>query len=166
MIAGVLTAIAAFLGIIAGIVKKSPKIKKSGIGFGIASFLCFGLIFFWYRIATPSFNKGQMNRFSGTYVLHESAKPTLKQFGITEFGQELTLNANGTFKVDSISGLGLEKSGKWKTGGIDGAFEFHDSNGILLEFAFPSGGGTNARLSFHYNTGEWDNPEQILFVKK
>lgn len=154
--------------LIIGLVKKSSKLKKIAIGIGVVPILCFGLIVFWYAIAIPSFNNNQMKDFAGVYVPHKSATEFLKENGITKNELRLTLYSDGTYKFDGIKGISLEKKGTWKTGGIDGLFEFHDEDGNLSEWASPSGSGEESTLSIEYQKDEndWQNTETILFVKE
>ena len=57
-----------------GIFKKSQKLKKIAFGIGTVPIMCFGLIAFWYLIAVPSFNKSEMEEFSGTYEIQTVEK--------------------------------------------------------------------------------------------
>lgn len=154
--------------LIIGLVKKSSKLKKVAIGIGIVPILCFGLIIFWYAIAVPSFNDNQMEDFAGVYVPHISAIKFLNENGITKNELKLTLYLDGTYKFDGIEGIALDKKGTWKTGGIDGLFEFHDEDGSLSEWASPSGIGKESALSIEYtkDKDDWRNTESILFVKQ
>jgi hypothetical protein len=148
-----------------GLAKKSRKLKKIGLGIGIVPLFCFGIIAYYYLIAVPSLNNSQMEEFSGTYLLANSAQQLLKMNGFSE-NPKLTLNPDGTYQFDSIPGLGLGKRGLWKTGGIDGQFEFHDENGSLMEWGMPNGGGNNCGLSFDYENDktEFSGMEQIHFT--
>lgn len=107
-----------------------------------------------------------MEDFAGTYVLHNSAEQIIVEKEQDSQYPKLILLSDGTYKFDGIEGVGLEKSGAWKTGGIDGMFEFVVNNGS--EWAIPSGGENNAALSFEYeiDEGGWENTKRILFVKK
>ncbi|MBO0592986.1 hypothetical protein I2486_16405 [Cellulophaga sp. E16_2] len=149
-----------------GLIKKSSKLKKIALGIGIIPILCFGLIGFWYAIAVPSFNNSQMEDFAGIYILHKSGTELLTKNGIDRNQIELTLNSDGTYRFDGIEAIGLDKNGTWKTGGIDGMFEFDVQHGI--EFANPSGSGDESALSFKYqmDKGDWENTKSILFVKR
>ncbi|WP_047548462.1 hypothetical protein [Psychroserpens sp. Hel_I_66] len=151
-----------------GLIKKSSKLKKVAFGIGVVPILCFGLIIFWYAIAVPSFNNNLMEDFAGVYIPHKSATEFLNENGVTENELKLTLYSDGTYKFDGIEGFGLEKIGTWKTGGIDGQFEFHDENGSLSEWASPSGSGDESSLSFEYQLDEddWQNRKSILFIKQ
>ena len=154
--------------LIIGLAKKSSKLKKIAIGIGVVPILCFGLIIFWYAIAVPSFNNNQMEDFAGVYVPHKSATEFLNENRITKNELKLTLYSDGTYKFDGIKGISLEKKGTWKTGGIDGLFEFHDEDGSLSEWASPSGSGKESALSIEYvkDENDWRNTERILFVKE
>lgn len=156
------------ISLIVGINKKSAKRIKVALGIGIIPVLCFGLIAFWYFIAVPSYNKSEMENFSGTYVPNVQAMELLNENGINSNELELILLSNGTYKFDVIEGIRLKKNGTWKTGGIDGMFEFYDKEGSLLQRASPSGSGENSRLSFKYqiDQGNWKNTETIVFEKK
>ena len=149
-----------------GLGKKSSRLKKIGIGIGIVPILCFGLIALYYLFILPSLHKNQMEDFAGTYVLHNSAEQIIVEKEQDSQNPKLILLSDGTYKFDGIDGVGLDKSGTWKTGGIDGMFEFDVNNGS--EWAIPSGGGNNAALSFAYeiDEGGWENTKRILFVKK
>ncbi|WP_047414098.1 hypothetical protein [Cellulophaga sp. Hel_I_12] len=156
------------ISVIVGIIKKSEKQIKIAIGIGIIPVLCFGLIAFWYFIAVPSFNKSEMEDFSGTYAPNKQAMELLNENGINSNEVELILISNGTYEFDVIAGIGLKKNGTWKTGGIDGMFEFYDKEGALLQWVNPSGSGENSKLSFEYqmDQSDWKNRKTILFVKK
>jgi energy-coupling factor transporter transmembrane protein EcfT len=151
-----------------GIAKKSSKLKKIALGIGVVPILCFGLIFFWYAIVVPSFNNNQMEDFAGVYVPHKSATESLNENVITKNELKLTLYSDGTYKFDGIKGIELGKKGTWKTGGIDGLFEFRDEEGRLSEWASPSGSGKESALSFDFKIDKKDrtNTEIILFIKK
>jgi energy-coupling factor transporter transmembrane protein EcfT len=151
-----------------GIAKKSSKLKKIALGIGVVPILCFGLIFFWYAIVVPSFNNNQMEDFAGVYVPHKSATEFLNENVITKTELKLTLYSDGTYKFDGIKGIELEKKGTWKTGGIDGLFEFRDEYGRLSEWASPSGSGKESALSFDFKIDKKDrtNTKIILFIKK
>ncbi|WP_405397564.1 hypothetical protein [Maribacter sp. Asnod2-G09] len=149
-----------------GLGKKSSKLKKIGIGIGIIPILCFGLIALYYLVILPSLHKNQMEDFSGTYVLDNSAEQIMSKKELDSQYPKLVLLSDGTYKFDGIEGVGLEKSGTWKTGGIDGMFEFDVKHGS--EWAIPSGSENDAALSFDYeiDEGDWENTERIVFVKK
>ena len=118
-----------------GLVKKSQKLKKIAFGVGTIPIMCFGLIAFWYLIAVPSFNKSEMEEFSGTYKIQTIEKENTNT--------ELKLFEDGTYSFNGKENVGLAKSGTWKTGGIDGQFEFYNENGNLIEFASQFGGNGN-----------------------
>ncbi|WP_348702486.1 hypothetical protein [Tenacibaculum sp. 190524A02b] len=129
--------------------------KKIAFGIGIAPIICFGLIVFWYLIAVPYFNKNEMERFSGTYEIQTIEK------GKEKTNSELNLFADGTYKFNGNENIGIAKSGIWKTGGIDGQFEFYDDNGNLIEYASQFGGNGNEKIIFNlYDSNE------IRFIKK
>ncbi len=109
-----------------------------------------------------------MEDFAGIYVPHKSATEFLNENGITKNELKLTLYADGTYKFDGTKGIGLENKGTWKTGGIDGLFEFHDEDGKLSEWASPSGSGKESALSFEYvkDENDWQNTESVLFIKE
>ena len=137
-----------------GIFKKSQKLKKIAFGIGTVPIMCFGLIAFWYLIAVPSFNKSEMEEFSGTYEIQTVEK------GKEKTNTELNLFADGTYKVKGKENVGISKSGTWKTGGIDGQFEFYDENGNLIEYASQFGGNGNEKIIFNlYESNE------IRFIK-
>jgi hypothetical protein len=150
-----------------GLIKKSSKLKKLSLGIGIVPILCFGLITFWYLIAVPSFNKSQIQDFAGAYEINNSAYELITKNGLDKKKPKLILFTDGTYKFDEMEGVGLKKSGTWKTGGIDGLFEFYDERGILSEWASPSGSGKESALSFDFKIDkkDWTNTERILFVK-
>lgn len=152
--------------ILIGLGKKSFKLKKIGLGIGIVPILCFGLIALYYLLILPSLHKNQMEDFAGTYVLHNSAEQIMAKKELDSQSPKLILLSDGKYKFDGIEGVGLEKSGTWKTGGIDGMFEFDVKHGT--EWASPSGSGKDAALSFDYqnNEDDWENTERIMFVKK
>jgi len=126
---------------IIGLAKKSSNLKKVAIGIGIVPILCFGLILFWYAIAVPSINENQMEDFAGVYVPYKSATKFLNENGITKNELKLTLYSDGTYKFDGIEGIAIEENGTWKTGGIDGLFEFYDEDGSLSQWVSPSDSG-------------------------
>lgn len=165
-VGGIFLAISLIVLII-GLIKKSSRLKKIALGFGIVP-VCVGLIAFWYMIAIPSFDKNQMGDFAGTYVPNKTAMELLAKNGLKTNNPKLILLSDGTYKFDIIEGVGLEKSGTWKTGGIDGMFEFYDKDGNLMEWASPSGSGDESALSLEYQLDEddWQNRKSILFIKK
>ena len=137
-----------------GAIKKSSKLKKIALGIGIVPIMCFGLIAFWYMIAIPSVNKSEMEEFSGTYEIQTSEN------GIKKDNSKLKLFANGTYKFNGNINIELGKNGTWKTGGIDGHFEFYDESENLKEFASPFGGDGNEKIIFNlYDTNE------VRFIK-
>ncbi|WP_299060497.1 hypothetical protein [uncultured Polaribacter sp.] len=116
--------------------------------------MCLGLITFWYLIAVPSFNKSEMEEFSGTYEIQTVEK------GKEKTNSELNLFEYGTYKFKGKENVGIAKSGTWKTGGIDGQFEFYDKNGNLIEYASQFGGNGNEKIIFNlYESNE------IRFIK-
>jgi len=162
---GIIGLIISVIIILIGLYKKSRKLKRIGIGIGTVPILCFGLIAFWYMIAIPSFDKNELKDFSGIYKPHKSAEKLLKENGL--FKNQLILKSNGTYLFDSIPGIGLHKSGKWKTGGIDGLFIFYDNNDTQIEFGSPSGSGMNCGISFRFRLNEDDFFEtESLYFKK
>lgn len=178
MIEGLLLIILIFFGglfliislitLLIGFVKKSSKLKKFACGIGVVPILCFGILMYWYLIAIPSFNKSQMDDFVGIYVPNDYAQELLTQNGLATNEIKLILFSNGTYKFDTIQGVELEKSGIWKTGGIDGMFEFHNNEGRLIDWGIPSGNDNNSTLSFEYqiDKDDWKNNNRILFIKK
>ena len=91
--------------------------------------MCFGFIAFWYLIAVPSFNKSEMEEFSGTYKIQTIGKENTNT--------ELKLFEDGPYSFNgNRNSVGLAKSGTWKTGGIDGQFEFYNENGNLYRVCF------------------------------
>jgi len=135
-----------------GLFKKSQKLKKIAFGVGTIPIMCFGLIAFWYLIAVPSFNKSEMEEFSGTYKIQTIEKENTNT--------ELKLFEDGTYSFNGKENVGLGKSGTWKTGGIDGQFEFYNENGNLIEFASQFGGNGNEKIIFNlYDSNE------IRFIK-
>jgi len=109
-----------------------------------------------------------MGDFAGTYVPNKSAIELLTENGLKTNNPKLILLSDGTYKFDIIEGVGLEKSGTWKTGGIDGMFEFYGKDGNLSEWASPSGSGDESVLSLEYQLDEddWENTKSILFIKQ
>jgi hypothetical protein len=164
---GIMGLIISVITLLVGIIKKSRKVIKVGIGIGIVPILCFGLIALWYMFAIPSFNKSELKDFSGTYFPHKSAEKVLKENGLFENKNRLILKSNGRYLFDSIPGIGLHKSGKWKTGGIDGLFIFYDNNDKQIEFGSPSGSGMDCGISFQFQPNEDDffGTESIYFKK-
>ncbi len=160
--------ITSLITLVIGIIKRSTKIKQIGIGIGLVPILCFGLIAFWYSIAIPSFNQNQMEDFSGTYIPHHSSQGLINKKGMNGLEPNLILNSDGTYLFDSIPGIRIEKKGTWKTGGIDGAFEFHNERGSLSGRADPSGSGKDSALSFDFRLDkkDWKSTKRILFIKK
>ena len=135
-----------------GIFKKSQKLKKIAFGIGTVPIICFGLISFWYLIAVPSFNKSEMEEFSGTYKTETIEKE--------KTNTELKLFEDGTYTFNGKENAGLAKSGTWKTGGIDGQFEFYNENGNLIKFASQFGGNGNEKIIFNlYDSNE------VRFIK-
>lgn len=138
-----------------GAVKKSSKLKKIASVIGFFPILCFVLFVSWYTIAIPSFNNTQMEKFSGTYEIETIAK------GIEKTNTKLNLFTDGTYKFIGDKNVGIAKSGTWKTGGIDGRFEFYDENENLIEFASAFRDNGNEKIIFNlYDLNE------IRFIKK
>lgn len=134
--------------LIFGAIHKSSKLKKIAFVIGVVPIICFGMIAFWYVIAIPSFNNSQMETFSGTYESYKSENELLTN-------NKLILLEDGTYKFEGMKGFRLEKNGTWKTGGIDGQFEFYDNNERLIEFASPFGGDGNEKIIFNlYDSNE------------
>lgn len=156
------------ISLIVGIIQKSERQKKIAFRIGLIPVLCFGLVAFWYLVVVPSFNKSEMQDFTGTYVPNKQTMELLNKNGIESNNIELILRSNGTYKFDIIEWFGLEKNGTWKTGGIDGMFEFHDKDGNLSEWASPSSSGENSKLSFEYkiDKSDWNNRKTIVFIRK
>lgn len=166
-ILGIIGLIISVLIILIGLIKKSRKLKRVGIGIGIVPVFCFGLIAFWYMIAIPSLNKSEFDDFSGIYTLNESAEKLLSENGLLKKKHFLILKSNGTYTFDSITGIKLRQSGKWKTGGIDGNFMFYDNNGNLIDFGMPSGSGNSCGLSFQFRPNKDDFLRtQDIYLKK
>jgi hypothetical protein len=131
-----------------GAIHKSSKLKKIAFGIGVVPILCFGTIVFYYVIAIPSFNNSQMKGFSGTYLSYKSENELSTK-------NKLILLGDGTYKFEGMKGLTLEKNGTWKTGGIDGCFEFYDNNGRLINLASPIEGDGNEKIVFNlYDSNE------------
>jgi len=151
-----------------GFFRKSKKLKKIGLGIGMIPLLCFGLIVFWYKIAIPSFNKSQMEEFAGIYEPNNSGKELLIKNGLSQNSPQLILHQDGTYAFDSIVGFGLEKKGIWKTGGIDGVFDFHRENGSLTKRAYPLGSGIKSALTMEHqlNKDDFFNKVNVTFIKK
>lgn len=115
-----------FFTVIFGFFAKHKNALKIGKYLFLIPIFCFGLIYFWYNIAVPSFNKSQQKEFSGTYKLDNSLSDI-----------KLYLNADGTYYYDSIPNMRIPKKGLWKTGGIDGYFEFMNLKGNLESHVWP-----------------------------
>lgn len=89
-----------------------------------------------------------MEEFSGTYKIQTIEKE--------EPNTELKLFEDGTYTFNGKENVGLAKSGTWKTGGIDGQFEFYSENGNLIEFASQFGGNGNEEIIFNlYDSNEF-----------
>ncbi len=127
-----------------GVIKKSSKMKKIALGIGTIPIICLAIITFWYEIAVPSFNNNQMKDFSGTYKSFKSENEL--EFNKTK----LILLADGTYKFEGKGEIKLKKEGTWRTGGIDGYFEFYDNDKNLLEFASPFGEDGNRKIVFNF----------------
>ena len=141
--------IVSLIFLLIGAIKKSSKLKKIALKTGIVPIMCFGLIAFWYMIAIPSFNNSEMEEFSGTYEIQTADKR------IDKTKTKLKLFADGTYKFIGEENVKIAKSGTWKTGGIDGHFEFYDENENLIEFASPFGGNGNEKIIFNlYDSNE------------
>jgi len=153
---GIIGLIISVITLLVGIINKSRKIKIIGIGIGFVPILCFGLIALWYMIAIPSFDKSQLQDFSGIYSPSNSAKKILLENGIINKSNQLILKSNGTYLFDSIPGVRLHKNGKWKTGGIDGNFIFYNNSDKQIDFGFPSGSGMKCGISFQFQLNEDD----------
>lgn len=165
---GGLSLLISLIVLIIGLIQKSSKLKKIAFRIGMVPIFCFGILIFWYQIAIPWLNRNQMEDFSGTYVLSNSSKIMLRENGLVTSEIELTLYSEGTYNFYGIEGVVLEKSGIWKTGGIDGLFQFYDQNGNISGWASPSGSGDKSALSIDYqnNKGDLIRSERILFIRK
>ena len=113
----------ALVVIIIGLLIKNVKLTRIGLysffGFPILIVI---LYFFWYAFVVPIFNNSFQKEYSGTYKL-ENVKEEFKIY----------LNSDGTYYYDNIPNIDLPKKGTWKTGGIDGAFEFYNVKGNLVK---------------------------------
>lgn len=90
----------------------------------------------------------------GTYESYKSENEL-------EFNKpKLILLEDGTYKFEGMKGFRLEKNGTWKTGGIDGHFEFYNNNESLIEFASPFGGDGNEKIIFNLH-----DSNEVTFFK-
>jgi len=145
----------ALILLLIGVFKKSTQLKIIAFGIGIIPILCYGLVSLWYYVVIPSFDKTQMKEFSGTYQVQNTNNKTEKSTDI------LNLSEDGTYIYTGTGDIALAKYGTWKTGGIDGVFEFYNEKGRRIEFASPSGGDGNEKITFNLY-----GSNQAQFVKK
>lgn len=143
VIVGAVSFFAAFFTVIFGFSAKHKLALKIGKYLFAIPVFCFGLIFFWYNIAIPSFNNSQQIEYSGTY----KTENTLLDF-------KLYLKADGTYHYDSIPNMRIPKKGLWKTGGIDGYFEFMNLKGNLESHVWPGVFENKKYLTFSLEEGE------------
>ncbi|MDP2068767.1 MAG: hypothetical protein Q8K04_07350 [Lutibacter sp.] len=165
---GIIGLIISIIILIIGLIKKSRKLKMTGMIFLMIPIFCYGLIYFWYNKVIPNSNDKLSNEFVGKYSTHKiKSKKFLKRNGLFDKERFLILKADGTYEFDTIPGVNLWKTGKWKTGGIDGAFEFYNEKGEKTEFGFPFGSGENCGLEFDFrpNNKDFRNTEQITLIK-
>jgi len=124
--------------ILYALIRRNKKtIKNSFYSLSIPVFI-FSLIFFWYGVMIPIFNNNEMKNYSGTYINENS-------------NLKIILKEDGTFIADSIPRLELTKIGTWKTGGIDGMFEFYNTQGHLIYYV-NNGQNTDGVLSITIST--------------
>lgn len=165
---GIIGLIISIVIILVGLIKKSRKLKMTGMILLMIPIFCYGLIAFWYKIIIPNSNDKLSSEFVGVYSTHKiKSKKFLKRNGLFDKERFLILKVDGTYEFDSIPGVDLWKKGKWKTGGIDGAFEFYNEKGENIEFGFPFGSGDNCGISLHYrpNDKDFTSTENITFIK-
>jgi len=165
---GITGLVISILILLVGLIKKSRKLKITGMIFLMLPIFSYGLITFWYKIVVPNSNDKLANEFVGIYSTHNvKSKKFLKRNGLFDKERFLTLKDDGTYEFDSIPGVKLWKSGKWKSGGIDGAFEFYNDKGDNVDYSYPFGSGDNCGLTFHYrpNDKDFKSTEQIALIK-
>ncbi|SDR95608.1 hypothetical protein SAMN05216503_1507 [Polaribacter sp. KT25b] len=165
---GIVGLIISIIILLVGLIKKSKKLKMTGLIFLIIPIFCYGLIQFWYKIVIPNSNDRISNEFVGVYSTHKvKSKKFLKRNGLFDKERFLILKEDGTYEFDSIPGVDLWKRGKWQTGGIDGAFDFYNNKGDLIERGMPFGSGDNCGLEFDFypNPKDYKKRENLTLIK-
>ena len=177
MIESIIFMILSFIGIIGfiisiivlliGLIRKSRKLKMTGIVLLMIPVFCYGIIQFWYKVIIPNSNENISEDFVGVYSTHKiKSTKFLKRNGLYDKERFLKLKGNGTYEFDTIPGVGLWKKGRWESGGMDGVFNFYDENGNLIEWGSPSGSGNNCGISFEYNPTETNKENLRILLKK
>lgn len=115
---------------------KSSALRKVAFYLGIIPAFCFGIIFLYYAVILPFQKKTQMEDYAGTYVTEQYSQT------------QIILHKKGTYRSYNSEQTGIDTSGTWKTGGIDGTFEFYDAKGSLKSRAIPSEIGSRITLEF------------------
>jgi len=133
---------------------KNEKYLIKGSFYSLAiPLFCFGLIFFFYSVIKPMSNYSQMEVYSGNYISEDG-------------NFNMVLNSDGTYVSDSIPKLRIYRKGIWKTGGVDGYFEFYDNNGKGLSHVWPSSTKSNKRqLIFDISNKNSSRRKKIKFIK-
>ncbi|WP_142724434.1 MULTISPECIES: hypothetical protein [unclassified Chryseobacterium] len=162
LVSGLFIVIALIIMLIA-VIRKSSALKKTALKITIIPILCWGLIAVWYFKTLPSINESEMENFAGIYTLNSSGNESFKPSKSKINGYKLILFDDGTYLFDGHEKIGLKKQGTWKTGGIDGLFEFYDENGNLSQWASPYDNDNN--YSLYFENPNKQNAETIRFVK-
>ena len=82
---GIVGLIISIIILLIGLIKKSSKIKMTGMVFLIIPIFCYGLIQFWYKIVIPNSNDKISNEFVGVYSTHKiKSTKFLKRNGLFE----------------------------------------------------------------------------------
>ncbi|MAW93685.1 MULTISPECIES: hypothetical protein [unclassified Leeuwenhoekiella] len=151
--------ILAIVFLLLGLAKKSKRLRKIALECALIATFFFSLIPLWYSLIVPWFNANKMKDFSGEYVLENSNKSTET---VTLF-----LYENGTYSYDGSDKLGLHKTGNWRTGGVDGTFEFLSENDNLLKYARPNSYEEKCEISFDiFNRDRFQKINKLVFIKK
>lgn len=136
----------------------SKKWRNVGLAAGLLAFASFGLIIFYYSIVIPLSNQSQMKNYSGTYIVSSDSIPKKNS-------NELNLFKNGSYSYYGdkkfIRKARIQEKGFWKTGGIDGVFDFRNLNNSSGNWASPFGSKGNEYIIFNL----YDRDE-VKFVKK
>ena len=166
---GIIGLIISIIILLIGLIKKSRKLKMTGMIFLMIPIFCYGLIQFWYKIIIPNSNDKISNEFVGVYSTHKiKSTKFLKRNGLYDKERFLTLKADGTYEFDTIPGVDLWKNGKWETGGIDGVFNFYNNKGHIIDRGMPFGSGDNCGLEFDFypNQKDFRKRENLTLIKK
>ena len=164
---GIIGFIISIIILLIGLIKKSRKLKMTGMVFLMIPVFCYGIIQLWYKVVIPNSNDNISKDFVGIYSTHKiKSTKFLKRNGLYDKERFLTLKANGMYEFDTIPGVRLWKKGRWESGGMDGEFNFYDENENFIERGSPSGSGNNCGISFGFNPTKKNEDNLRILLKK